>query len=362
MPELREPLPVTQRPFGLFSVESPTQKSDGPWATGAEWEPNVCGIQINYANALCTTVGIDEVQTLAITGTPTGGTYTLGVYGETTTAIAYNANAATVQARLIELNAFNAGDVTVSGTYPTFTLTYGGQYDNTNVQPLSVTPSLTGGTAPTATLTTGTQGARTPKTVTPGGGTTTADPFSVYILRGCRTVGQADRMKGLTMDALVAAEQAAVEKELWARYFATATDITPGTVPSVEAGIAMLEEAIGDRYFGRPVLHGSLNTSQFGATKGAIERHGNRLETKIGSYWVAGAGYPRTGPAGAAPAAGTEWLVATGALLIERGNALVQGPFLVQTPLDNESVVLAERTYVAGFDCQPVAIRVNFPA
>ena len=40
----------------------------------------------------------DEVQTVTITGGPTGGTFTLTWGGQTTAAIAYNATAATVQA------------------------------------------------------------------------------------------------------------------------------------------------------------------------------------------------------------------------------------------------------------------------
>lgn len=44
--------------------------------------------------------GTDEVQTVTKSGTVSGGTYTLTVFGVTTSAIAYNADAATVQAAL----------------------------------------------------------------------------------------------------------------------------------------------------------------------------------------------------------------------------------------------------------------------
>jgi hypothetical protein len=43
---------------------------------------------------------VNEVQRITITGTPTGGTFTLTFQGNTTAPIAYNASAATVVAAL----------------------------------------------------------------------------------------------------------------------------------------------------------------------------------------------------------------------------------------------------------------------
>jgi hypothetical protein len=44
--------------------------------------------------------GTDEIQTVTGTGTITGGTYTISVLGGTTSALAFNANAATIQSAL----------------------------------------------------------------------------------------------------------------------------------------------------------------------------------------------------------------------------------------------------------------------
>jgi hypothetical protein len=55
------------------------------------------------------------VQTVAITGHPTGGTFTLSYAGQTTAAIARNATAATVAARLRALSSIGFGNVTVTG-------------------------------------------------------------------------------------------------------------------------------------------------------------------------------------------------------------------------------------------------------
>jgi hypothetical protein len=57
----------------------------------------------------------NERQQLTITGVPTGGTFTLTYNGQTTSAIAYDANAATVQAALAALSNIGVGNVAVTG-------------------------------------------------------------------------------------------------------------------------------------------------------------------------------------------------------------------------------------------------------
>lgn len=89
-----------------------------------------------------------EVQLVKLTGVPTGGTFTLTYKGQTTAAINWNDNAATVQTRLENLSNINPGDVVVSGASPTWTLTFSGTFVATVVPKLTATPSLTGGTSP----------------------------------------------------------------------------------------------------------------------------------------------------------------------------------------------------------------------
>src|SRR5260221_1044478 len=59
--------------------------------------------------------GQNEVQTLTITGGPTGGTFTLTFGGNTTETINWNDNAATAQTRLQALASIGAGNCTVTG-------------------------------------------------------------------------------------------------------------------------------------------------------------------------------------------------------------------------------------------------------
>lgn len=97
--------------------------------------------------------GFSQAWTLAISGTPTGGTYTItltdAVNGaRTTSALAYNASSATVQTALRLLSGAGINTLTVSstGTTPNFTHTI--QFNGTAVS-ITVTASaasLTGGT------------------------------------------------------------------------------------------------------------------------------------------------------------------------------------------------------------------------
>ncbi|BCK74014.1 hypothetical protein Srufu_079670 (plasmid) [Streptomyces libani subsp. rufus] len=103
-----------------------------------------------------------EVQTVTVTGTPTGGTYTLTFSGQTTAGIPYNATAAQVQTALEALSNVNPGDVTVTGgPHPgtAVTVTFVGQYlGDDQTQMTASAASLTGGTTPAVTVTTATAG------------------------------------------------------------------------------------------------------------------------------------------------------------------------------------------------------------
>lgn len=104
----------------------------------------------------------DEVQVLTEGGSGlTSFTVTFG--GQTTTAIAAAATAATVQAALEALSTIGAGNVAVTGsTSGPYTLTFQGALANTNVAQVTATP--TGGT-----------GTITPSTTTAGGADASSD-------------------------------------------------------------------------------------------------------------------------------------------------------------------------------------------
>jgi RHS repeat-associated protein len=104
----------------------------------------------------------DAVQQVLLTGSPTGGTFRLGFGGQMTGAIAYNATAATVQSALRSLSTIGPYNVLVSGPA-------GGPWQVRFVATLAGTPepeltftnSLTGGTNPSVSVGTTSQGGDT---------------------------------------------------------------------------------------------------------------------------------------------------------------------------------------------------------
>lgn len=109
-------------------------------------------------NVVPSSGGTNEVQTITITGSPTGGSYTLTYNGQTTSAIAYNATNSAIQTALLALSNLDTGDVVVTGTSPSFTVTFGGSKQKKNVAQITATASLTGGTTPNVTTATTTSG------------------------------------------------------------------------------------------------------------------------------------------------------------------------------------------------------------
>jgi hypothetical protein len=117
---------------------------------------------IQSTTAVSPVSAANEVQSVIATGA-SNGNFTLTFDGETTANIAYNANAAAVQSALEALSNINPGDVTVAGgplPSTAVTITFGGQYANTNVPQMTANSGgLTGGTAVVSTTTGGTTSA-----------------------------------------------------------------------------------------------------------------------------------------------------------------------------------------------------------
>lgn len=105
--------------------------------------------------------GTADVQTIAIGGTPTGGSFAVD-FGGQTTIIAYNASAATVQAALQALSTIGAGNITCTGgplPGTAVVCTFAGAKSTGKRAPMTAySGALTGGTTPTATVTHTTSG------------------------------------------------------------------------------------------------------------------------------------------------------------------------------------------------------------
>jgi hypothetical protein len=96
-----------------------------------------------------------DVQTISITGTPTGGDFPLTFNGATT-SVAFNSSNATVQAALVALSTIGNGNITCAGgplPGTPIACTFAGT-KTPGLQPLMTTfsGSLAGGSAPTVTI------------------------------------------------------------------------------------------------------------------------------------------------------------------------------------------------------------------
>lgn len=108
----------------------------------------------------------NEVQSVTITGTPTGGTFTLTWSGQTTAAIPYNATAAQVLAALQALSNVGDNDVSVTGgpgPGSAFAVTFKQMLGGTDVAAMTASGAgLTGGSTPGVTIGTTTAGGANP--------------------------------------------------------------------------------------------------------------------------------------------------------------------------------------------------------
>lgn len=98
--------------------------------------------------------GTNEVQLLTVTAT--GGTFTISFDGQTTTALAYNADAATVELALEALSNIAVGEASCSGALSTgMEVTFTGQWAEENVPAMTCNSAALTGTATPATQTAG---------------------------------------------------------------------------------------------------------------------------------------------------------------------------------------------------------------
>lgn len=121
-------------------------------------DPNV--LQFAIGGDVINRAATSEVQTVTITGTPTGGTFTLTYNGQTTAGIAFDAAAAAVQSALEALSNLAPGDVTVGGgpgPGTPYTVTFSTALGNVT-QMTASGAGLTGGVTPAVAVTTTTPG------------------------------------------------------------------------------------------------------------------------------------------------------------------------------------------------------------
>jgi hypothetical protein len=190
------------------------------------------------------------------------------------------------------------------------------------------------------------------------------DPFVVYALHRCRNVGLTQQSVDAAREKLTLGAGRAIESHLAGLAAADADDITPtpGTGVSIETGLGLLEEHAGDVYAKSPVIHATRGSATSAAAKGLIVDQGGHLETKLGSSFVAGAGYTSLDTVDAVTAdAGERWMFVTGTVLVQQGDVKEAGPVYGLSAPDNEQIALAQQSHTLSYECLLAAVLVTFP-
>lgn len=209
-----------------------------------------------------------------------------------------------------------------------------------------------------------------------------ATPFTVYARFDCSPVGVAGA-ETVARDALARVEQQQVEAAFWTGTAGAQEVVFPHLAADAEVldaqGIVLqtvasecvtgvdvvhalgeLEQCLADCYAGQGVIHIPRSALPTFAAWNLVREVDGQLLTTAGNVVVVGGGYTGSSPAGAAPAAGTTWIYATGAVFGYRSDEVFFTN--VRDSLDraeNTIAMIAERTYVIGFECCLLAALIN---
>lgn len=212
--------------------------------------------------------------------------------------------------------------------------------------------------------------------------TRAATTFTAYSSIHCSPVGQWDQLSEVNQQALIRSEAQFVETAFWTGsvagqpvvfpHLAADSEVTDGgdllqpaatevttTPQEIAVGLGMLEDAMRDCYPGVATIHMPIRLAALAAADDLIEVRSGRMFTKIGSKVVIG-DYPGTGPDGAAPDEGTTWMYATGEVFFARERTPTRFNLVESFDRDvNTLEVIAERTYVIGWDCCLFAVPIE---
>jgi hypothetical protein len=341
------------------------------------WRPERCPTAASFDP--CDTA-IAEIETVTITGAPTGGTFTLTYSTQTTSALAFNATAAAVQAALEALNNLNHGDIRVTGAAGgPYTVTFRGSLGNIT-QMTASGAGLTGGTAPAVAVATTQQGAQAFGTPQGEGGAEVVYylPPAFRVEESCRTssgdTGQLERVRRQA----VAVSSYMVARELWT---GERTQLNPYTNPEgvvtqtnawLASPAATLITGAFDPYDGLGELEETARRAALGLDvfihvpievvpliANAVIQVGNLLKTETGAIIVADAGYLGTDQAGAL-IANRRFIYATGPVQVRLDDVVAEELVEHRT---NTRKATADRIFAATFDpCIHYGLAIATPA
>jgi hypothetical protein len=139
----------------------------------------------------------------------------------------------------------------------------------------------------------------------------------------------------------------------------TGSPFVTGDLPNIETAIGLLEGALANCYGGVGVIHVPQMIVPTMDAWNIIRAQGPVMRTLNGNKVAVGEGYPGTSPTGAARTGNSCWIYATGNVFAIRSEIRVRAPQGAPS-LDrstNTMKMIAERTYVLGWDCCHFAVQ-----
>lgn len=195
-------------------------------------------------------------------------------------------------------------------------------------------------------------------------------PFAVYTSYTCSIVGFTyEEAANRVRTRMQLRAQRAVEKRLWGGTNAApglpgitgllrgATTLTAASCPMV--AMATLDQALADNGIVGGVIHARPYMSAFLSNNHTLEKAGRGWVTKMGTPVVFGQGYDGTGPAGEAVAATTEWMYATGRVVIWNDPEIWIPPIDVVDRSLNTLSLVGEQVYAMTIECGKWAVQVT---
>lgn len=195
-------------------------------------------------------------------------------------------------------------------------------------------------------------------------------PFAVVTSYQCGSLGFSfDEARARVITRMSLREQTGVERRVWQGapaggiggipgLFQSAQTLTAASCPTTAIGT--LEQALADNGVIGGAIHARPNMAAQLARSHLIQStSGRRITTVLGTPIVFGQGYNGTGPQGQAVTATTEYMYASGRILLWATDVDVPDPRQVFDTTNNIMKMLAEKVYVAIVECGVWAVAVT---
>lgn len=201
-----------------------------------------------------------------------------------------------------------------------------------------------------------------------GDGLVPAYVFNVYASQVCGTIGQsAEEAERRVRARLRVGEGRAVERAFWGAtsgvegFNSVVLQMAPtvlGAAPNVVEAVSLLEQQIATVYGGEAMIHARPRMAAYLGDRGVVS--GRPPRTVYGSRVVFGGGYAGNEPVGAdEPDATSEFMLATGRVIIWRSDIWVSPPNQMIDKVTNQRGLYAVRTYAIAVECGAAIVPVT---